>query len=141
MAEIVMTPEQWGRPTRPGQKMDPRDLRMYEGRRFQTPDEDTYLILDGKARYIDPAVYNAIFVDNDWKEHFSWEEFGSLPKGASITAARALIQTSRGDIYLIDDGKKRHVADGPTMDHYGFDWDKCLKNHDNQYPDGEQIEY
>lgn len=116
-------------------------MRELEGKRVKNPQGDIYLVLDQKARHVaNGDVYNGLFANWNDIAQGSKEEIDMLPKGPSLTAVPPLISPSSGGVYLIDDGKRRHVANPDTMAKYGFDWGKIVNNHNNSYPEGSQIQ-
>lgn len=128
--------------TEPESPFTAETMRALEGKRIKCDaDGAIYLILDGKARHIaNGDVYRGMYGENWGNIQMCNQDFAlQLPKGPSITANPPLISPSSGGVYLIDDGKKRHVANPDTMSKYSFDWGRIVNNHDNAYPDGEQI--
>jgi hypothetical protein len=88
-------------------------------------DESLYLVLDGVRRRIPDS------------EHF-WTLFRptacitdlatlpELPEGAAFSGTEELAQNSRGRVFLVVDGHKRHVLNPLVMDQFSFSWQKCM---------------
>jgi len=132
----------------------PDDADAKEGRAEPRPDLDgvrckftnrphIYLIMDGGyRRHIpDPETYNNLFrswggivVDNDIDEI---QEIRAIQSGSILIRGH---QTPH--VYMVDHGRKRHVASPAAMDKYHFNWERVYvipQSSVDAIPDGPSI--
>lgn len=116
-------------------------MKRLEGKRIRGSDVHIYLVLDQLARHIgNGTVYDGIFGNNQNIRTVSQDLLNRMPKGPAIIAAPPLVKPPTGDaIYLIDEGKKRHVQDMKTFGHYGLVGDRIVRIDLDQYPEGPAI--
>jgi hypothetical protein len=83
-----------------------------------------YLIDEGYRRWIpDPTTYNNLF--RNWDGIVKDIDLNEIPETAPITHDAILaMPLENGAVYLIDNGKKRHIASPAVMDKYWFSWDR-----------------
>ena len=96
-----------------------------DGLRVQLPgDPAVYLMDQGTKRHVpNPATYNNLF--RDWNGIVVDASINTIDTGTPISDGAVLAQAF-GDsaVYLIDQGRKRHIGSPATMDRYYFDWSK-----------------
>jgi hypothetical protein len=103
----------------PGERPD------LNGYRLRIPGQAAiYLIDRGKRRHIpNPETYNNLF--RNWDGVVPDVDLTEILEDAPLTNGAALIQgQGRAEVYLTDQGKKRHVTSPAVMDKYYFDWGK-----------------
>lgn len=101
---------------------DRPDLNGY---RVRVPGQAAiYLIDRGKRRHIpNPETYNNLF--RNWDGIVGDINVPEITEDAPLASGSALIQgQGRAEVYLLDQGKKRHILSPAVMDRYYFDWQK-----------------
>ena len=83
-----------------------------------------YLIDRGYRRWIpNPATYNNLF--RSWGGIIVDINIDEIPLASSISNGAILARPiGQAPVYLVDRGRKRHVASPAAMDKYHFSWDR-----------------
>lgn len=85
-----------------------------------------YLVIDGQLRWIpNPATYNNLFADWDIPLDRNEVSADVYRTGPPITDGAYLCQSPpQGEVWLMIDGTKRHIASPAAMNRFNFDWSK-----------------
>jgi len=94
---------------------------QFNGLRVKAPNSPKiYLVDEGKRRWIpNPATFNNLF--RSWDVYVGIDIM-SIPEGQQISDGAFLGKSSKPEVYLIDNGKKRHITSPAVMDKYNFNW-------------------
>ena len=91
----------------------------FNGDAFRTPAGDVYLIDDRKKRHVtNPVALAEVFGSRSF---VTFDDQNSIMEGPPINNDNRLVRApGTAAIYLIDQGRRRHIADPNTMNYYGF---------------------
>jgi hypothetical protein len=83
------------------------------------------LIIDGTRHRVSPTTYANLFRDSQGISQVISLDY--IPPGGRLSKDAFLARAENdSDVYFINNGVKRLVADSVAMDRYYFDWDKVV---------------
>jgi hypothetical protein len=106
--------------------LEARPIPEHNGRRIRkTGDTAIWLIDRGQRRLIpNPQTFNNLFGNWSNSEVLDLE---SIERGPDITSGAVLCRAAgNAGVWLLDQGRKRLVANSNTMGKYNFDWRKVV---------------
>ena len=98
------------------------NLGQYEGYRINQEGQPAiYLVLDGKRHHIpNPTTYNNLCGNSDTRHAVL--DVNIVPDGGALSDGAILARPNNApNVYLVSNGKKRHVTSPAAMAKFGFD--------------------
>jgi len=125
-----------------GPKYDPKYGALVK----TVTDPKVYFLLNGKKYWVtSESVFLALGYKWNWVEDIDPRLLDKYPNGGEITNTKKHLDgtivkyADSSEVYLLDGGKKRHIADEETFNSLGYRWDRIVTLPDSEtYSTGEE---